>query len=282
MDEGKLEQCLMISNRKNNLSLFSFFHPPLHILSPLSLLCLSVPAPEGVITVLSLLSLSITAFQIFKSPLLAVSSLVLGFVSSGTAGDSRLAASPAEKRAKKQRGEREQTSRNSNPPRTTQPSMENLRPGRKMSFLSNLTPVVLLIIIYSGSWSLAGRLGSPQKLPDLQRRVPLGRGPGLQGPGRGTQHHRVGVRGALWVYTLGCGQGASLRAPSTWTQPPSSSAAGQRLLSPNRAEPVPLRGPAPQVRVSAQRMPLAVPSSGNFAGISPCRMRWENAMANLL
>ncbi len=208
---------------------FSFFPPPLtHSLS-LSLSLSLSPSPWRCHNCALSLSLSITAFQIFKSrclPFLTRSR----FVSSGTAGDSRLAASPSWKASKEtERGKRNRL------PEIASATYDTTEHGEPETWTQDVFPFQLdarCPVDYHLQWILVfgGSLGSPQKLPDLQRRVPLGRGPGLQGPGRGTQHHRVGVRGALWGLHPGLCQGASLRAPSTWTQPPSSSAAGQRLL----------------------------------------------------
>ncbi|XP_016376486.1 insulin-like growth factor-binding protein 6b [Sinocyclocheilus rhinocerous] len=85
--------------------------------------------------------------------------------------------------------------------------MENLRPGRKMSFLSNLTPVVLLLIIYSGSWSLAGRLGPHKNCLTCKDGHPSGMGRASRDPAGAPSTTVLASGQPCGVYTLSCAKG---------------------------------------------------------------------------
>lgn len=85
--------------------------------------------------------------------------------------------------------------------------MENLRPGRKMSLLSNLMPVVLLLVIHCGSRSLAGRLGPHKNCLTCKDGH-------YSGAGRASRDHAGPASTAVLalgepcgVYTLSCAKG---------------------------------------------------------------------------
>ncbi|XP_051518820.1 insulin-like growth factor-binding protein 3 [Myxocyprinus asiaticus] len=85
--------------------------------------------------------------------------------------------------------------------------MEDLRSGRKMSFLSNLMPVVLLLIVHCGSGSLASRLGPHKNCLTCKDGHSLG-------AGRASRDHPVAASTTVLalgepcgVYTLSCAKG---------------------------------------------------------------------------
>ncbi|XP_016145997.1 insulin-like growth factor-binding protein 3 [Sinocyclocheilus grahami] len=85
--------------------------------------------------------------------------------------------------------------------------MGNLRPRRKMSFLSNLTPVVLLLIIHCGSWSLAGRLGPNKNCLTCKDGHPLGAGRTSRDPAGAPSTIVLALGEPCGVYTLSCAKG---------------------------------------------------------------------------
>ena len=86
-------------------------------------------------------------------------------------------------------------------------SMENPRPGLKMSLLSNLTAIVLLLIAQCGSWTLASRLG-PHK-GCLSCKDPLGSGNRASRDHAGTASSTsvLALGEPCGVYTLICAKG---------------------------------------------------------------------------
>ncbi|XP_041953171.1 insulin-like growth factor-binding protein 6b [Alosa pseudoharengus] len=85
--------------------------------------------------------------------------------------------------------------------------MENPRPGRKMSLLSNLTAIVLLLIAQCGSWTLASRLG-PHK-GCLSCKDPLASGSRASRDHAGTASSTsvLALGEPCGVYTLSCAKG---------------------------------------------------------------------------
>ncbi|XP_012697139.1 insulin-like growth factor-binding protein 6b [Clupea harengus] len=85
--------------------------------------------------------------------------------------------------------------------------MENPRPGLKMSLLSNLTAIVLLLIAQCGSWTLASRLG-PHK-GCLSCKDPLGSGNRASRDHAGTASSTsvLALGEPCGVYTLICAKG---------------------------------------------------------------------------
>ncbi|KAA0706689.1 Insulin-like growth factor-binding protein 6 [Triplophysa tibetana] len=89
--------------------------------------------------------------------------------------------------------------------------MENLRPGRKIFLLSNLMPVVLLLVFHCGSRSLAGRLGPHKNCLTCKDGH-------YSGAGRASRDHTGTAVLALGepcgVYTLSCAKGLRCVPPS--------------------------------------------------------------------
>ncbi|TRY96111.1 hypothetical protein DNTS_015580 [Danionella cerebrum] len=91
--------------------------------------------------------------------------------------------------------------------------MENLRPGRKMSLLSNLTPVVLLLIVHCGSWSLAIRLGPHKNCLSCKDGHFPGTGRASRDPAGAPSTTVLASGEPCGVYTLSCARGLRCMPP---------------------------------------------------------------------
>lgn len=85
--------------------------------------------------------------------------------------------------------------------------MENLRPGRKMSFLSNLMAIALLLVVHCGSWCLAGRLGPHKNCPTCKDGHFLGAGRASRDPAGAASTTVLALGEPCGVYTLSCARG---------------------------------------------------------------------------
>lgn len=133
--------------------------------------------------------------------------------------------------------------------------MENLRPGRKMSFLSNLMPVVLLIIIYSGSWSLAGRLGPHKNCLTCKDGYPSGAGRASRDPAGAPSTTVLASGEPCGVYTLGCGKGLRCVPPPREHSPLQALLQGRGFCA-KQSRTSPTEKPRPTGKSFSQRMPL--------------------------
>lgn len=91
--------------------------------------------------------------------------------------------------------------------------MENLRLGRKISLLSNLMPVVLLLVIHCGSTSLASRLGPQKNCLNCKDGHHTGTGRASRDHGGAASTTALALGEPCGVYTLSCAKGLRCMPP---------------------------------------------------------------------
>lgn len=133
--------------------------------------------------------------------------------------------------------------------------MENLRPRRKMSFLSNLTPVVLLLIVHCGSWSLAGRLGPHKNCLTCKDGHSSGAGRASRDPAGAASATVLASGEPCGVYTLSCARGLRCVPPPREHSPLQALLQGRGFCA-KQSRMSPTEKPRPTGKSFSQRMPL--------------------------
>lgn len=133
--------------------------------------------------------------------------------------------------------------------------MENLRPRRKMSFLSNLTPVVLLLIVHCGSWSLAGRLGPHKNCLTCKDGQSSGAGRASRDPAGAASTTMLALGEPCGVYTLSCAKGLRCVPPPREHSPLQALLQGRGFCA-KQSRTSPTEKPRPTGKSFSRRMPL--------------------------
>uniref|UniRef100_A0A671N7J1 Insulin-like growth factor-binding protein 5 n=1 Tax=Sinocyclocheilus anshuiensis TaxID=1608454 RepID=A0A671N7J1_9TELE len=131
-----------------------------------------------------------------------------------------------------------------------------------MSFLSNLTPIVLLLIIYSGSWSLAGRLGPHKNCLTCKDGHPSGTGRASRDPAGAPSTTVLASGEPCGVYTLSCAKGLRCVPPPREHSPLQALLQGRGFCA-KQSRTSPTERPRPTGKSFSQRMPLR--------SLPPCR-----------
>uniref|UniRef100_A0A3Q3WH02 Uncharacterized protein n=1 Tax=Mola mola TaxID=94237 RepID=A0A3Q3WH02_MOLML len=146
---------------------------------------------------------------------------------------------------------------------------ENLRPVLKMSLLSNLTAIVLMLIAHCGSWTKANHLG-PIKLCPSCREPP--------GAGRPPRDHNAAGRTAVLaqgepcgVYTLSCAKGLRCVPPPREHSPLQALLQGRGVCA-KHSKTVPTQRPHPPPHPS---------HSGDIERQAPCRKLLNSVLRGL-
>uniref|UniRef100_A0A8C2PQW2 Insulin-like growth factor binding protein 6b n=1 Tax=Cyprinus carpio TaxID=7962 RepID=A0A8C2PQW2_CYPCA len=124
-----------------------------------------------------------------------------------------------------------------------------------MSFLSNLTPVVLLLIVHCGSWSLANRLGPNKNCPTCKDGHPLGAGRTSRDPAGVPSTILLALGEPCGVYTLGCAKGLRCVPPPREPSPLQALLQGRGSCA-KQSKTSPTERPRPTGKSFSQRMPL--------------------------
>lgn len=146
-------------------------------------------------------------------------------------------------------------------------SMETPRPGLKMSLLSNLTAIVLLLIAQCGSWTLASRLG-PHK-GCLSCKDPLASGSRASRDHAGTTSSTsvLALGEPCGVYTLSCAKGLRCVPPPREHSPLQALLQGRGFCV-KHSRPSPTERPHPTGK-SSPALSLCLPFQDNVCLLFP-------------